>query len=42
MNLGGLSGADAICTAEAGQAAKALLADETWLDFAAQGHLPHS
>ncbi|CAJ1375994.1 unnamed protein product [Effrenium voratum] len=29
MNLGGLSGADAICTAEAGQAAKALLADDS-------------
>ena len=29
MDLGGLAGADAICTAEAGQAAKALLLDDT-------------
>ena len=29
MNLGGIAGADAICTAEAGQAAKALLVDSS-------------
>lgn len=28
MNLGGIAGADAICTAEAGQAAKAFLVDD--------------
>ena len=34
MNLGGIGGADAICTKEAGQPAKALLADESGCDGA--------